>query len=216
MTKLKYHHGNLREKLLQTALEIVSEEGLAKVSMRKLGEEIGVSRTAPYRHFKGKGELLSAMAEDGYRKLTKSLKSARNKQSGDPVAQIKNIGIAYIEFALENPVQYRLMFGHEIIEQDQTPALIKSAEDAFSELVLGVGVLLNGELIKPIDPLIIANTLWSQTHGISTLLMDGQINKSNSFLELPAIIIKEKNKSKINVHKIIEHVSEVLLNGILK
>ncbi|MBI9092765.1 MAG: TetR/AcrR family transcriptional regulator [Desulfobacterium sp.] len=216
MTKSTYHHGNLREKLLQTALEIVSEQGLAKVSMRKLGEEIGVSRSAPYRHFKGKGELLSAMAEEGYRKLTKSLKCARNKQSGDPVAQLKNIGVAYIEFALENPVQYRLMFGHEIIEQDQTPALIKSAEDAFSELVLGVDVLLTGESIKPIDPLIIANTLWSQTHGIATLLMDGQINKSNSFLELPAIIIKEKNKSKINVPKIIEHVTDVLLYGILK
>ncbi len=216
MTKSKYHHGNLREKLLQTALEIVSEEGLAKVSMRKLGERIGVSRTAPYRHFKGKGELLSAMAEDGFRKLTESLKSVRNTQSGDPVAQLKNTGIAYIEFALENPVQYRLMFGHEIIEQDQTPELIKAAEDAFTELLLGVDVLLKGELVKPIDPLIIANTLWSQTHGISTLLMDGQINKSNSFLELPAILITEKNRSKINVPKIIEHVAEVLLHGILK
>ncbi|MCP4117590.1 MAG: TetR/AcrR family transcriptional regulator [Desulfobacteraceae bacterium] len=216
MTKSKYHHGNLREKLLQTALEIVSEEGLAKVSMRKLGEKIGVSRSAPYRHFKGKGELLSAIAEDGFRKLTNSLNSVRNKKSGNPVTQFKNIGIAYIEFALEHPVQYRLMFGHEIIEQDQTPELIKAAEGAFSELLLGVGDLLKDDLIKPMDPLIIANTLWSQTHGISTLLMDGQINRSNSFLELPAILIREKNKSKINVPKIIDHVAEVVLYGILK
>lgn len=216
ITKSQYHHGNLREQLLQTTLKIISEQGLEKVSMRKLGELTGVSRTAPYRHFKNKGELLSTIAENGFKKLTDSLYSVRKKKPEDPVEQLKNIGAAYIEYALENSVQYRLMFGHEIIEQDQTPALKKHAESAFNELLRGVELLEKKDLIKPIEPLIIANTLWSLSHGISTLLMDGQINRSNSFLNLPAIIIKEKNNSKINVNKIVESISDVLLSGILK
>lgn len=215
MKKSNYHHGNLREKLLKTTLKIISEEGLQKVSMRKLGALIGVSRTAPYRHFKNKGELLSAIAENGFRKLTDSICSVR-KKTEDPVEQLKNIGVVSIEFALENPVQYRLMFGHEIMKQDQTPEFKKIAEAAITEVFLAVERLKTKDLLKPIEPMIIANTLWALIHGISTLLMDGQINISNAFLNLPAILIKEENHSKLDVHKIIENISALLFFGILK
>ena len=213
--KKTYHHGDLRKKLLETALEIISEHGLEKISMRALGRRLGVSRTAPYRHFSDKSALLCAIAEQGYKRLTAAMNHPSQQLSDDPLTRLKNTGIAYVEFAVSNPVHYRIMFGNEILESKRTPELIKSAETTFNELLNVVKVCRNEGVVKPFDPYIVANTLWSMTHGISTLLIDGQIQAVNAFKGPPAMLQAVSDPERVDVKQIFEHMEEILITGLL-
>lgn len=213
--KKNYHHGDLRKRLIETAIEIISEHGLKKVSMRVLGARIGVSRSAPYRHFSDKSTLLCAIAEQGYKNLTTVMNKSNKQLSDDTLTRLVNTGIAYVEFAVSNPVHYRIMFGNEILENKRTPELIKAAETSFNEVLYAVTECQDERIIKSINPYIIANTLWSMTHGISTLLIDGQIQAVNAFKGLPALLEPGIDPGKADVRKIFEDMSEILLTGLL-
>ena len=213
--KKTYHHGDLRKKLLETALEIISDHGLEKVSMRGLGQRIGVSRMAPYRHFADKSALLCAIAEQGHKNLTTVLKNANRQLKDDPLTRLTKTGIGYVEFAVANPVHYRIMFGNEILENKRTPELVKAAESSFTELLYAVKACQEEKLIKPINPYIIANTLWSLTHGISMLLIDGQIQSANAFRGMPAMLQPDIEAGQVDVRKIFEYKSDILFSGLV-
>lgn len=213
--KKNYHHGDLRRKLIETALEIISEHGLEKVSMRVLGQRLGVSRSAPYRHFANKSALLCAIAEDGYKKLTTVMNNSNKKLSDDPLTRLVNTGIAYVEFAVSNSAHYRIMFGNEILENKRTPELVKAAETSFNELLYAVKAGQDAKLVKSINTYIIANTLWSMTHGISTLLIDGQIQAVNTLKGPPTLLQPDSETGEVDVHQIFGYMGEVLLTGLL-
>lgn len=100
-----YHHGHLREELLRLGLEALEREGADRFSLRSLAEAAGVSKTAPYRHFRDKDLFLGALADEGYHMLHKSLLSVAGS-SPDAVARM---GRAYMAFAAARPALYRLM-----------------------------------------------------------------------------------------------------------
>ncbi len=213
--KKNYHHGNLRKLLIETALDIIAVDGLEKVSMRGLGNRIGVSRTAPYRHFSNKSELLSAIAEEGYGKLTQVLNDVNTRVSDDSLTRLMNIGIAYVEFAVSNPVHYRIMFGNEILEGNRTPSLSDAAGTSFNELLTAVQICRDQKKIKPFDPIVVANTLWAMAHGISSLVIDGQVPTENTFQELPALLQKQKGAIKLDIRQIFESLSQIIFTGLL-
>lgn len=212
--KKTYHHGNLRTRLIETALDIIEEHGLEKVSMRELGNRIGVSRTAPYRHFANKSELLSAIAEEGFSKLTGLLNRANDAVSDDSLARLMNTGIAYVEFAVANPVHYRMMFGNEIPKAGRTPTLLAAADGAFNALLRAVRACRDEEKIKDFDPVIIANMLWAMTHGISTLLIDGQVAADNAFHGLPALLQTGTGPGGPDIRRIFESMGEIMFSGL--
>ncbi len=215
MEKKRYHHGDLRRKLLETTLQIISEEGLEKVSMRRLGQLLGVSRTAPYRHFSDKNDLLCAIAEEGYKRLIHIMNGINEQTTGNTLMNIRDIGIAYVEFATENPVHYRLMFGNEILENKRTSGVAGLAEDAFNEVLFAIKMCQDEKIIRPIDPYIIANTLWAMSHGISTLLNDGQIQTANAFKGLPALAQVKRGTGKANISQIYGYLTDILMNGFI-
>ncbi len=213
--KKNYHHGNLRKQLIETALEIIAVDGLEKVSMRGLGSRIGVSRTAPYRHFANKSELLAAIAEEGYCKLTLVLNSVNISGTDDSLTRLMDIGIAYVEFAVSNPAHYRIMFGNEIQGKSRTSSLLGAAGTSFNELLTAVRMCGDEKKIKPFDPIVVANTLWATAHGISTLLIDGQVPMENSFQVLPALLQNENKEAAPNIRQIFEAVGEIMFTGLL-
>ena len=103
--------------------------------MRKLSTEEGMSRTATYRHFKDKNDVLCAFAVEGFNKLHCSFKQVNDNSSKDVVDHLRKIGIAYFNFAVENPNLYRMMFGNEITKNKRTSELIDEACEAFGYLV---------------------------------------------------------------------------------
>jgi AcrR family transcriptional regulator len=108
--KSTYHHGALREELIRRGLEALEREGAEALSLRSLAEAAGVSKAAPYRHFKDKDHFLGALADEGFRRLYAELDAARQgtARSGEDDG-VGRMGQAYMGFAIRTPALYRLM-----------------------------------------------------------------------------------------------------------
>ena len=166
-----YHHHNLREALLAETAVMIAKNGVESVTMRALAERVGVSRTAPYRHFSDKTSLLTAVAEDGFKQLQQRMAAARGENN---LHSFYQMGIAYIQFAVENPTRYRLMFGPEGIQRENNPALTAAADDSFAELQGVIELCQQEGIMKPDDPCLLAYAAWAMMHGAASLLIDRQ------------------------------------------
>lgn len=171
-----YHHGDLRQTLINATLELISEKTVEGVSMREVARRVGVSHAAPYRHFADKESLLAAVAKDGFQMLHHKLEIAIQSSSTDPVQQIQDSGVAYITFALEHPSHYDLMFGaYRSSSAQQNPELEYAARLVF---MVFVDVIAKGQkagVIRADDSEQLALTAWALVHGWAKLWMDGQI-----------------------------------------
>src|SRR3954467_7888924 len=103
-----YHHGDLSRALVEAARRILETEGPAALSLRAVAREAGVSPAAPYHHFKDKGELLEAVANEGWAQLGAEVATARGAAPCTKTA-LTDIGVAYVKFARANPALYRVM-----------------------------------------------------------------------------------------------------------
>lgn len=167
-----YHHGNLRLALLDAAVSQIKEVGVEKLSLRGIARTVGVSQTAPYRHFKDKNELLSEIATQAFNELY-SLNYSSTDHHASPVANIQVIGMSYLQYAIKNPEKYRLLFGSTIQNRRSYCRLLEAGEKSFQLLIDQVerGIEI-GDFI-PGCSLILANTLWTQVHGAASLILDG-------------------------------------------
>jgi AcrR family transcriptional regulator len=162
-----YHHGHLREALLQAAIRLIAEVGPAGFTLREVARRADVSHNAPYRHFADREELLAAVAAQGFRELDEAMWNAvRHQRSSLP--RLKRAGLAYVEFALRRPEHFTVMFDAAVSEH-KTPDSAQAAEQAFGTL-LGLvkscqdeGRLPSGDLHQ------FALLAWSMVHGVAKL-----------------------------------------------
>ncbi len=110
MENKSYHHNDLKTELVRQGLKIIDSEGIEGLSLRKVAKACGVSQTAPYRHFKNKDELVAEILLQALDAFNESLLAAVSKHPDSPRDQIKEMGIAYIHFFMENPQYLRLLF----------------------------------------------------------------------------------------------------------
>src|SRR6186997_767300 len=115
----QYHHGDLRQALIKEALRTIRKQGVEAVTLRGVAEELGVSRTALYRHFTDKRALLETVACEGFRMLREATVNAWER-GGRGNAGFEAMGVAYVRFAVENPEHYRVMFG-SALERSRGP-----------------------------------------------------------------------------------------------
>jgi AcrR family transcriptional regulator len=184
--------GSLRSKLLTTAADIISRQGLKKLTMRALSYQVGVSRTAPYRHFKNKDALLLAIAEQGFNELTVRYQKINRDTSIDSFSRLQNIGLVYIEFAIKNPGAYKLMFGHEITQHHRPAKLRSAAKETFNEYLAAVKAFQEDINMTSDDYAILSNYSWAAVHGLATLLVDGQIHVSGKKYGMPTLLTDDK------------------------
>ncbi|MGY3288943.1 AcrR family transcriptional regulator [Bradyrhizobium sp. LM3.6] len=105
-----YHHGNLKEALLQAALGLIAEKGAAGFTFADAARMAGVSAAAPYRHFRDREELLSSIAQRGFEQFEARLTAAWDDGRPDTVTAFERVGRAYLAFAREEPAFYNAMF----------------------------------------------------------------------------------------------------------
>jgi AcrR family transcriptional regulator len=175
-SKQSYHHGDLRKTLISAAKEILQTSGLAGLSMRKLAEVTGVSRTAPYHHFADKKALLCAIAEDGFKQQDALLGDMTNTLSDQNPQQIfESFVLAYVHFAAQNPQQYELMYGSEIWRGGSpTAELDQAAKLSFKHWVTEISRLQQqGVLQQNVTALRLSQVTWATLHGLCRLLNDG-------------------------------------------
>lgn len=176
-----YHHGDLRQALLETTLRLVAERGAEGFSLREAAREVGVSPAAAYRHFADKPALLSALAAEGHGRLAAAMEkgAARVDDAAPPparaVARYVAIGQAYVEFALKNPSFFRVMFGPACQADEFAPCPSPSGRDAFEVLSHTLDELVHTGAI-PVEGRAGAEIpTWSMVHGLATLLADGAL-----------------------------------------
>lgn len=168
----RYHHGDLRAALLQEANELLSEQGIEGLSLRKLAERAGVSRTAPYHHFKDKNALLCALATQAFSELDALI--GRQLQGGGSQERVQQFVREYLRFATENPEQYELMFGRTLWKVGEPSDELRTvAHRSFRHYAERLAGLLEGRLPAGTDPLRIAQASWATVHGLCRLLIDG-------------------------------------------
>ena len=169
-----YHHGNLRQALVDEALRVIQSDGVEQLTLRGVGDTLGVSRTALYRHFSGKQALLAAVGREGFRTFRQALVEAW-EEGGAGVAGFEAMGRAYLQFAVSHPSHYRVMFGRFVDSCETDPEFIREATAAFKALVDAVVRLQKDGLVRADDPLLLARFIWSTMHGIAMLIIDGQL-----------------------------------------
>lgn len=170
-----YHHGDLRASLLREAARMIGEGGVNGVTMRAIGERLGVSRAAPYRHFADKTALLTAVAAAGFEDLNARLLQIDANAPASDVDRFRRMGEAYVRFALEKPAQYRLMYGEHSLARDEAPELRAAANSLFAHLVAVIESQQQAGRIRADDPRDQAYIAWGAMHGLASLLIDGQI-----------------------------------------
>ena len=119
----KYHHGNLREALIQSALSILAEGGAADLSVRAAARRAGVSSGAPFRHFASREALLAAVAEEALRRLSDQIESTVAAAHGDPLARYEAVGMAYLAWAFANPAHFEVISTKGLFDLEEARGL---------------------------------------------------------------------------------------------
>jgi AcrR family transcriptional regulator len=175
-----YQHGDLRRALIQAGLKLLSEGGVAALSLRAAAELAGVSHAAPYRHFRDKNALVAAIAEEGFRLLSAEMRAAIGAcGSNDLLARLRAAGGGYVTFALRHPAHFRTIFSEVTCADDETEpemrALRAAGEEAYAVLRDLVAEGIRRGRLRAGDPDQLSLAAWSLVHGLSMLTISGQL-----------------------------------------
>ncbi|RFA30593.1 TetR family transcriptional regulator [Alkalilimnicola ehrlichii] len=174
MTGQRYHHGNLRPTLLSETRHLLAAEGVEGLSLRRLAQQVGVSRSALYHHFRDKHDLLCAVASEGFLELEKLVDGACLAPGPELEAGLRRFVRAYLAFATDDPERYELMFGRTLWKQGQpNEALRTVAYRSFRRYVARIEELLQRAGVSAERPLRVAQASWATLHGVCRLLLDG-------------------------------------------
>jgi AcrR family transcriptional regulator len=159
--------GGARHKILQEAIGIVYREGVGRITMRGLAEKLGYSPATIYLHFSGKDELEREIALHGFRRLAECVTPAL--EMDDPRAALRRVFLCYIEFGLESPELYRLMFQDmralREIGLGEDPLLLKLFEGIRNIYERGIAK----GVFRSCDPNIETAVGWAMVHGLVQL-----------------------------------------------
>jgi AcrR family transcriptional regulator len=171
-----YHHGDLKNGLLEAALEIIAESGSETFTLREAARRLGVNHRAVYRHFADKTTLLAAVAEQGFAALTETgQKEMARYPESDVEARLLALARGYLKFSIDHPGHFRVMFGPRLNEDGRFPSLEATVSLAFrmlrAEITRGVELRTFPEQ-NTVDATV---SMWSAMHGFATLVLTRRI-----------------------------------------
>jgi AcrR family transcriptional regulator len=203
LTRTSYHHGDLRQSLIECACDKLREDSADHLSLRALARQAGVSQTAPYRHFETKNALFAAVATYGLSLMTDHLQEARdaylaharegvNEGASENAEEIIEgavvaVGLAYVEWALANPEKYQLFFDSTLVDYGAHEDLHEAGCDCFEVLLelirdgIRQGIFLNQAAEE------LAATLWASVHGLASLLHSKDAEAMRQHQDAPVV-----------------------------
>jgi AcrR family transcriptional regulator len=181
-----YHHGHLRRALLDAALQVLTEEGLEGLSLRKVARRAGVSEAAPYHHFASKAALVEALVMETLQQLAQALQEATQATAGTQLDRLMAVGVAYVHFALEHRAGFQILYrpelrqlSHPVPDMD---GMVRSPIDragmaTYQVLLDSIVACQQAGVVVAGDPLPLALTAWATVHGLAQLLLDGVVGE---------------------------------------
>jgi AcrR family transcriptional regulator len=180
-TRDRYHHGDLRRSLLQAGRQILADQGVDALTLREVARRAQVSQAAPYHHFNGKAELVSAIAQHGFEDFAAALRAGAAAAGGGALQRLTGMGLAYVQFAVANPNLFRLLFRPELRRPKPrgpaAQAMTQAGSAAYQVLLDAVTAAVEeGSVQGSVEDVAVASL--SIVHGLSTLLVDGPVDLS--------------------------------------
>ncbi|MBI3396316.1 MAG: TetR/AcrR family transcriptional regulator, partial [Spirochaetia bacterium] len=173
------------------ALAILAEEGYQALSLRKAARRAGVSQTAPYRHYPDLESLYADVAAEGFKLLTAKLAKIRVRYAAHPLLQFRKSGVAYVEFALEYPDLFQIMYGNQIQNHSRHTGLVESEEATFNVLVDILTHCRDAGIIRADPVRKAAVSAWTMVHGVAVLLSGKQVMFRDADLRRARAITKD-------------------------
>lgn len=191
LQKPSYHHGDLRPALIRATRDMIREGGVEAVSLRKLAERVGVSRTAAYHYFKDKNILLCTLAEEGFTLWQEKVEQIFEDHTLSPAQRYRHYISWYMTYAAENPEYYDLMFGRAIWKKNAATHSLKSiAHGVFQAQVQMTRHWQDqGILPRDQDSVRLAQVSWGMLHGLARLLIDGIYSDDSHMDEMCACAV---------------------------
>lgn len=197
----RYHHGDLRQSLIDAARAMITEAGVENFSLRKAALAVGVSQAALYRHFAGKDELLAAVAKAAFLEVSNKLQEAyenahKQKVADNSIAQarqtLKAVGLAYVVFASEHPNLYRLMFDASLSNKQRYPELTDARRQALKWAAKAVTSIFEQQ--APFADGHLENTkflLQSSIHGVASFVIEGLAPNYKSLAQMIDALVNQ-------------------------
>jgi AcrR family transcriptional regulator len=161
-----YHHGDARNALLRAAAGLLEQAGAAGLSLRQVAERAGLSRQAPYNHFKDKEALLADLVREGFDRLAREV-GAAGETAGTPVEGLERAGACYIAFAQTTPALFRLMFSKELVDLSCHATAQAASASAYGQLTAIIATIVVAEMVPDVTL-----AAWSIVHGYATLCLE--------------------------------------------
>jgi AcrR family transcriptional regulator len=176
MPRKNYHHGDLKNALIQAGIKILAEDGVGGLSLRKAARKAGVSHSAPYSHFTDKQNLIAAIASDGHKQIYERFAAIQARYADDPLRQFLSGAWSYIEFGLESPDHYKITFSGALQDEHNHSEFIEYSQRNMQVLRNMVAQCRDKEILdSQIDLELQAVSLWGLLHGLVLLLIQGQL-----------------------------------------
>jgi AcrR family transcriptional regulator len=176
MSRRTYHHGDLKNALIQAGVEILAKESVEGLTLRKVAQRAGVSHNAPYSHFPDKQSLIAAISTEGFKQLYGELDTVISIYSNDPKRQLQEGAWAYVQFAMNNTEIFKIMFSGVLEKEKDYPAFVDISQKTFHRVVDIVRACQTAGILHTTLPELMAVSVWGQIHGIISLLLEGQVS----------------------------------------
>jgi len=176
MAKKKYHHGDLKNALIEAGIEILAKDGLGALSLREVARQAGVSHTAPYAHYADKQALIAAIATAGYEKLHARLADVFQQYQDNPAQQLVEAGWAYLEFAFDEPDHFKITFSGVVEKEKDYPAFVEISQKSFKLVVKIIEACQQTGVLPAGSSDLLAVSVWSLLHGLASLILEEQIS----------------------------------------
>lgn len=196
-----YHHGNLHNTLLIEAAQIIKEQGLDALSIRKLAKKCNVSATALYRHFADKNDLLVEIINRGYELLYQHLNAILAKDYPDIVAKLKALGNGYIEFAQQQQNFFYIMYANNLLPEKYNSKINKMSNQVYKLLAEQITQGIKDNIFINDNPNYLTFSMWAYLHGITLLILQG---KTKDMLA----------QSNMSIENFVNHLMDYLHTGI--
>lgn len=173
--KKTYHHGDLKNALINAGVEILAKDGVSGLSLRKVAGRAGVSHSAPYSHFADKQALIAAISTEGFRQLYERMSAVAEEYKTTPLMQLIEVAWAYVQFALDDRDRFKVMFSGVLEKEKEYSEFVAESQRNFQLVKMIVEANQVAGVLRSGASDLAALSAWGIIHGFVMLLLEGQI-----------------------------------------